>query len=64
MEFKIYNNIEDKTIFKGDSYELLEFTEIIKHENEDEFVILSLSDAIDYIENYCCNLNLTIQRGV
>lgn len=61
-KFKIYNNIEEKIIFKGDSYELLEFTEIIKQENEDEFVILSVSDAIEYIENYCCNLYLIIQK--
>ena len=60
--FEIYNNIEEKIIFKGDGSELLEFTEIIKQENEDELVILSVSDAIEYIENYCYNLNLITQK--
>lgn len=61
-KFKIYNNIEEKIIFEGDGSELIEFTEIIKQENEDELVILSVSDAIKYIENYCYNLYLIIQK--
>ena len=57
--YKIYNNIEDKDIFQGNERELLEFVVKILEENGDEnFSILGISDATEYIEDYCENLEL------
>lgn len=55
--FKIINTVEDRIIFSGNSSEFINFVKIIVRENEDfEFSILDISDAEDYIENYCGNL--------
>jgi hypothetical protein len=57
--YEIYNNVEDKTIFKGNERELIVFTEILVIENEDtNYSVLGISDAIEYIEDYCGNLEL------
>jgi len=57
--YEIYNNVEDKIIFKGNGTELINFTEKIVIENEDiNFSILGISDAVEYIEDYCGNLEL------
>ena len=57
--YEIYNNVEDKTIFKGNERELIAFTEILVKENEDtNYSVLGISDAIEYIEDYCANLDL------
>lgn len=42
--YTIYNNVEDKNIFTG---------------NEDaNYSILGVSDAIEYIEDFCDNLEI------
>ena len=57
--YEIYNNVEDKIIFKGNEYELMEFVEKLVIENEDfGFSVLGISDAIEYVEDYCGNLEL------
>ena len=57
--YEIYNNVEGKVIFKGNERELIEFTEKLVKENEDtNFSVLGISDAIEYIEDYCGNLSL------
>lgn len=55
----IFNVIEDKVIFEGNTNEFLCFANKIRVENEDyDFSILGLSDAVEYIEDYCPNLIL------
>ncbi len=55
----IYNNIEDKNIFNGNSSDLISFVKKIAVENEDyDFSILGDSDAIEYIEDFCSNLGI------
>lgn len=57
----IVTNIDNvvKT-FKSDS-ELIDYARQIAIENEDhDFSILGRSDAIEYIEEYCSNLELQI----
>jgi len=57
--YKVYNNVEDKTIFNGNEREFIEFMNIIKNENQDvDYSIIGISDAIEYVEDYCGNLDL------
>jgi hypothetical protein len=55
----VYNNIEDKNIFEGNESQFIDFIKKIVVENEDyDFSIIGLSDAIEYLEDYCSNLKL------
>ena len=55
----IYNNIEEKIIFHGDENNFIDFAKKIAIENEDfEFSILGISDAMEYIKDYCSNLEI------
>jgi hypothetical protein len=57
--YTIKNIIEDKVIFTGDTNEFLRFVDSIRIENEDyDFSILGESDAREYIEDCCSNLEL------
>ena len=59
--YTIVNNIESKIIanLSSDDAELINFVNIIRIENEDfDFSILGISDAKEYIEEYCSNLDL------
>ena len=57
--YQIYNNVEDKIIFKGNGQELINFVEKLVIENEDtNYSVLGISDAEEYIEDYCANLEL------
>ena len=57
--YTIFNTVEDKVIFTGNTNEFLRFVDKIRIENEDyDFSILGISDAIEYIEDYCGNLSL------
>lgn len=60
MTYKIFNTIEDKVVFETTYLErFIEFVKLICKENEDyDFSILGLSDAKEYIEEYCDNLIL------
>ena len=57
---KVYNNVEDKVIFESQSEtEIIDFANTIRIENEDfDFSIIGMSDAKEYIMEYCDNLNL------
>jgi hypothetical protein len=58
--YTIVNNIENKSInLSSDDAELINFVNKIRIENEDfDFSILGISDAKEYIEEYCSNLDL------
>lgn len=57
--YKIYNNVEDKIVFNGNEREFIEFMNTIRDENGDvDYSILGVSDAIEYVEDYCGNLDL------
>ena len=59
--YTIVNNIESKIIanLSSDDAELINFVNKIRIENEDfDFSILGISDAKEYIEEYCSNLDL------
>jgi hypothetical protein len=58
--YTIVNNIENKIInLSSDDAELINFVNKIRIENEDfDFSILGISDAKEYIEEYCHNLDL------
>ena len=53
----VYNNVEDKNVFEGNESQFIDFMKKIVIENEDYyFSIISLSNAIEYLKNYCSNL--------
>ena len=57
--YKINNNVEDKIIFEGTERDFIEFMQKIAIENKDfDFSILGISDALEYLEDYCDNLDL------
>ena len=57
--YKIHNNVEDKVIFNGNQREFIGFMDAIKNENGDiDYSIIGISDAIEYLEDYCGNLDL------
>lgn len=57
--YTVHNNVENKIIFSGNEREFIDFMRKIVVENEDfDFSILGISDAIEYIEVYCDNLDL------
>jgi hypothetical protein len=57
----VYNNIEDKNIFEGNESQFIDFMKKIVIENEDyDFSIIGLSDAVEYLEDYCSNLEIKI----
>lgn len=64
--YSIVNNIENKVIATIDSdRELIYVVDNIRVENEDvDFSVLGISDAKEYIEDYCDNLDLLIDSEV
>jgi len=57
--YQIYNNVENKIVFNGNERNFLDFTKLIVIENMDyDYSVLGISDAIDYIEDYCDNLEI------
>lgn len=58
---RVIKNIDDKVVFKNASdIAFIEFMRKIAIENEDfNFSILGVSDAEEYLEDYCDNLELT-----
>lgn len=55
----VYNNVESKIIFEGNERNFIEFTKIIVKENQDlDYSIIGVSDAKEYIDDYCDNLEL------
>ena len=64
--YSLVNNIESKIInLSSDDTELINFVNEIRIENEDfDFSILGISDAKEYIEDYCSNLDLVIDSEV
>jgi hypothetical protein len=51
--------VEGKNIFKGNETEFIDFMKSIVIENEDfDYSILGVSDAKEYMEDYCGNLEL------
>lgn len=55
----VYNNVEDKNVFEGTESQFIDFMKSIVVENEDfDFSIIGLSDAKEYLEDYCSNLEL------
>ncbi len=55
----LHNTDGDKKTFLHSDSELIEFVEKIVKENGDEnFSILGVSDAMEYLEDYCPNLTL------
>jgi hypothetical protein len=64
--YTLVNNIESKVITTLDSdRELINKVDDIRVENEDvDFSVLGISDAKEYIEDYCSNLDLLIDSEV
>ena len=64
--YSLVNNIESKIInLSSDDTELINFVNKIRIENEDfDFSIICLSEAKEYIEVYCENLDLLIDSEV
>jgi hypothetical protein len=55
----VYNNVEDENVFEGTESQFIDFMKSIVIENEDfDFSIIGLSDAKEYLEDYCSNLEL------
>lgn len=58
--YTIHNTLDDKIIFEGSENDFIHFVKKIAVENEDfDYSVLGVSDAIEYIEDYCDNLELT-----
>lgn len=64
--YSLVNKLENKVITTIDSdRELIYVVDNIRVENEDvDFSILGISDAKEYIEDYCDNLDLLIDSEV
>lgn len=64
--YSIVNNLDNKVIATLDSdRELINKVDDIRVENEDiGFSVLGVSDAKEYIEDYCDNLDLLIDNEV
>ena len=59
LKMVVYNNIEDKNIFEGNESQFIDFMKKIVIENEDyDFSIIGISDATEYLEDYCSNLQI------
>jgi len=57
--YKVTNNVENTIVFEGNEIEFIDFVKRIAIENEDfDFSVLGASDAKEYIEDYCDNLDL------
>ena len=58
--YQIFNEVENKIIFESSNdLEFIKFVEKLTIENEDfQYSVLGVSDAIEYIEDYCGNLSL------
>jgi hypothetical protein len=57
----IKNTTTGEEIFKGSSYEFMEKVESIRNENEDfNFSIIGISDAYEYINDYCVDLEYSV----
>jgi hypothetical protein len=55
----VHNNIENTNVFEGNESQFIDFMKKIVIENGDyDFSIIGLSDAIEYLEDYCSNLEL------
>lgn len=58
--YKIFHNIDgEKTTTLNSDSEFIDFMKSIAIENEDfDFSIIGISDAKEYLEDYCENLTL------
>ena len=58
--YKIFHNIDgERTTTLNSDVEFIEFMKKIAIENEDfDFSIIGISDAKEYLEDYCENLTL------
>ena len=55
--FTIKNTVTGEEIFKGSPCEFIEKVESIRNENKNfDFSIIGISDACDYINDFCDNL--------
>ena len=55
----VFNKLEDKIVFSGNESEFIDFVATISRENGDENMsFIGLSDAIEYIEDYCEELTI------
>lgn len=63
--YKIYNNVDDKIIFQGKEIDFIEFVKDMVEENKNyDYSILGVSDAIEYIEDYCNGLQITTKVNI
>ena len=57
--YKIFHNLDEKTTVCDSDKELIDFVNLIRIENEDfDFSIIGVSDAVEYLEDYRSNLDL------
>ena len=55
----IRNTVEDKIIGKFNETEFIDFvSRIVKENDDDNYSVLGMSDAEEYIEDYCDNLEI------
>lgn len=60
--YLVYNIIESAYVFSGNESEFIDFTRNILKENGDiDFSIISITDAEEYINNYCDDLSFIDQ---
>jgi hypothetical protein len=59
QNYTVHNTVEDEDVFTGNEAEFVHFMRQIAVENSDEDMsITCLSEAKDYLEVYCDNLEL------
>ena len=62
--FTVYNNLENKVVFVGNDYEFITFMKKIVTENGDtDYSIIGVSDATEYLDDYCSDLELVEDRN-
>jgi hypothetical protein len=64
--YSIVNNLENKVIANlSNDRELIDkVSEIVSENSDSDFSVLGISDAKEYIEDYCSNLDLLIDSEV
>jgi len=64
--YTVYNNVEGKIVFNGGGFSFISFMKTILKENGDSesYSIIGEGDAMEYLEDYCGNLDLLDESDV
>lgn len=59
--YTVFNHVRNKVVFYGTEREFIDFVKQIVIKNGDsDYSVLGVSDAIEYIDDYCNDLNMVV----